>query len=677
MDVIRFSIENPVKVTVGVLLLLLFGVVSLFVIPVQLTPNVDQPVITIETEWSGRSPEELEREVIEEQEDKLKGVSSVRKMTATANSGSATIELEFYVGTDMSRAVQEVSDSLREVPEYPDEVDEPVITVADAASERAIAWMVLTTEDPDFPIDRLFDAVDKRVKPYLERVDGVAEINIYGGRERQVQIRIDPVTLAQRGITFTQLRQALQLENVNVSAGDLSDGRLDVRIRTVGQYDRLEEIRDTVVVETAGGPLRIRDIAEVVLTLEKRRSFVRSRGRPAIALNAIRESGSNVIEVMNGLRERVKHVREEMLPRMVPEDVDAEKIQLDFEQVYDETVYIYDALNLVRNNLWIGGTLAVLMLLLFLRSVRPTLIVGLAIPVSVIGTFVAMVAFGRNLNVISLAGLAFAVGMVIDNAIVVLENIDRHLHLAEEKDHPREAAYRGTKEVWGAILSSTLTTVAVFLPVLTIEEEAGQLFRDIALAIAAAVVLSLLVSVTVIPTASARLLKNRGQEEGRLARWGKNLLGLTGWMRSATDRWASWIYALAGPTPGAWLARVGVVVAFTFVSLGGAWLLMPPTAYLPRGNRNLVIGFMRTPPAYSTRQNESIAYRVEEGIAPYWQAETMADTETLPPAMVGRGPGAKPMQVPPIDNFFFVSRGPRVFMGASSRNKQLVSPLAA
>ena len=211
----------------------------------------------------------------------------------------------------------------------------------------------------------------------------------------------------------------LQRENVNVSAGDLSEGRLDVRVRTVGQYADLQGIRDTIVSYTPGGPVRVSDLGDVVLTLEKRRSFVRANGQPALAINATREAGANVIQVMNGLRQRVAELNRNVLP--------AYGHGLQLRQVYDETVYIYDAMDLVTNNLWIGGSLAVIVLLLFLRKVRPTAIVALAIPISVVGTFVVMTGFGRNLNVISLAGLAFAVGMVIDNAIVVIENIDRHL----------------------------------------------------------------------------------------------------------------------------------------------------------------------------------------------------------------------------------------------------------
>lgn len=668
MDYIRFAIDNPVKVTVGVILLMLFGFLSLFAIPIQLVPNVDRPVITVQTNWTGRSPEEIEREVIEEQEDKLKAVTNLRKMVATASQGRGEIELEFYIGIDMTRALQEVSDKLREVPSYPADVDEPVISAASAASENAIAWIILDSTDPDFDVQSFYDFADKRIKPYLERVQGLARINIYGGREREVHIRVDPVKLAQRGITYSEFSSALRRENLNISAGDLADGRLDVRIRAVGQYDNLDAILRTVVAYTDGGPVRVSDVATAELTLEKRRSFVRANGKSAMAINGIRETGSNVMDVMKQLRVRIHDVNENVLKQY-----ENDRYGLRLRQVYDETVYIDDAINLVLVNLVVGGSLAALVLLLFLRTIRPTVIISFAIPISVVGTFVAMVAFGRNLNVISLAGLAFAVGMVVDNAIVVLENIDRHLGMGEK---PFVAAYKGAKEVWGAIIASTLTTLAVFVPVLTVEEEAGQLFRDIALAICAAVTLSLIVSVTVIPSASAHWLKAHNEGRSKIKRVFKSMFGLAPLLDWFVVRFAALIYWLTDRRFSRWSLRLGIVAAFVVVSLGGAWILMPPTTYLPNGNRNLVFGIMFAPPAYTLDQNQFIGERVEKNVRPYWEAKSIEEATNIRPVLNMFTQQPYP-RVPPIENYFFVSFSGTIFMGCSSGDKQLVEPLGA
>ncbi len=271
MDIIRFSIENPVKVAVGVILIVLFGVIALNSVPIQLTPDVDRPVVTVRTEWPGRSPEEIEKSILIEQEEKLKTVQGLWKMVSTAELGRANITLEFNVGVEMTRALQEVANTLDEVPYYPEDVDRPVIRAADTASDDAVAYCLLQADDPEFEMAEFYDHADRYLKPALERIPGVAELTIHGGREHQVQVQFDPATLAQRGISVTQLRAALQSDNVNESAGDLADGRQDVRFRVLGQFDSLDPLRRTIITYDAHGvPIRVEDVADVNLTLEKR-----------------------------------------------------------------------------------------------------------------------------------------------------------------------------------------------------------------------------------------------------------------------------------------------------------------------------------------------------------------------------------------------------------------------
>jgi len=667
MGIIRFAINNPVKVAVGVMLLLLFGLISLYVIPVQLTPNVDRPIITVETEWTGTTPEEVSREIIEPQEDVLKGVTGLEKMNATAEQGQASIELEFTVGTDMTRALQEVSNKLNEVEEYPDNADEPAITAGETGPENAIAWIMLDSEDPAYPIQGFHDAADRRIKPLLERVPGVAEVQIFGGRERQVHVNISPEELAQRGITFSQMVDALRGENVNVSAGEVASGHKDVRIRTVGRYDTLDKVRNTIVTYQDGGPVRVKELGEVELTLEKQRGFVRFRGDNTLAIPVMRETGANVMTVMAGLKDQLAYINDSVLPTMEP----SAKIRLN--QVYDQTVYIEDAIALVRANLFVGGALAIIVLLLFLRTVRPTIVVALAIPISVIGAFVVMAGLGRNINVISLAGLAFAVGLVVDSAIVVLENIDRHLQMGKTAGR---AALDATGEVWGAILASALTTVMVFVPVLTIQQEVGQLFRDIAIAICAAVLLALVVAVTVIPTASARFLKphTRGHPYSLKER-ARRLFGLTTLLGKAANGFANAIYELTSRDSVMVTMRIGVVAAFTIAAIAGAWYLMPPTTYLPSGNRNLVFGIMFNPPGYNIDQSLSIANRIEGDVRPYWSADKQSQLATPLRTMTTRE-GEVVENIPAIENFFLVKRRGTMFVGATSEDKTNVKPLA-
>ncbi|NNF42727.1 MAG: efflux RND transporter permease subunit [Phycisphaerales bacterium] len=667
MDPIRVAIRQPVTVVVGVILTLLAGALALSRLPIQLTPNVENTIITVTTFWEGASPEEVELNIIDPQEERLLGIAGLRSMTSASNQNSGSIRLEFTTGTDKDDALREVSDKLRQVPDYPENVDEPVIDATDAENRDYIAWIVFGTTDPDFDIRILRDFAIDRIEPALERVAGIAEINVLGGREREVQIRLDPTRLAQYRVTPTAFAQAIRDTNQNVSAGQLADGKRDVRLRTVGQYESLLAIEQTVIAHAAGGPVRVGDVAEVVETYKEPTSFVRSRGEPVIAINADREIGSNIIEVMEGLKAEIARLT---APGGLL-DAQARSLDLDgtltLTQVYDQTEYIDDAIGLVQTNIWIGGGLAIVVLILFLRSIRSVGIIALAIPISVIGAVVAMVAMGRSINVVSLAGMAFAIGMVVDNAIVVLENIFRHLEMGKR---PLDAAYDGAREVWGAVLASTLTTIVVFIPILLIQEEAGQLFRDIALAICAAVALSLLVSITVIPSAAARLLRQRRGDAVVQTR-----RGLGHWLGRL-------IYAVCGST----LARLAVIALLTIVSVVGTIKLMPPIDYLPRGNRNLVFGLIIPPPGYNIEQMTEMARRIETEIRPFWEAGLRRDDPDAYAAAVAglpsvptfdwatQQPGA-PVVPPSMENYFLVAFDGILFHGGISDDTKRVVDL--
>ena len=687
MDPIRWSISKPVSVAVGVLLLAMFGLIGLSAIPIQLTPTVDRPVIEVTTSWPGRSPQEIVDNITREQEKRLKNVSNLKSMRSTSEDGVATVSLEFYVGSDISRALQEVSDSLRQVPAYPAEVDEPTIKAADGASENAIAWIIIDVDPqfahlhPDFDITTLFDPLDKEVKPFLERIDGVAEVNVYGGREREVRVLIDPLKLAQRSLNHLDVIAALQAENRNVSAGTIAEGKREYRVRVLGQFVTERDVLDTIVAYRPADqmnsgslkPVFVRDVAEVEFGFQKKRGFVRSLGYPSIAINAIRQSNANVVSVMEDLRARLEDVRRDILPRLAG-DVGP---HLRMRQVYDETTYIDSAIDLVVDALWQGGLLASIVLLIFLRSLRTTGLVAIAIPLSVIGAFLVMFLAGRTLNVVSLAGLAFSVGMGIDNAIVVLENIYRRRQLG---DRPFQAAYRGAREVWGAILASTLTNVAVFVPIITVQEEAGQLFRDITIAACASVFFSLIVAITVLPAAAARWIPDAAithKHRSRLMTVWDELFGLVRIASAFTIGVAKLVYwAITGWR--AYTVRPAVIVALVVASATGAYLLMPPLDYLPTGNRNLVFGGLLIPPGYSVQQQQEIAERIEAALRPYVEADVKKPEtyEGLPPIFRFEDP-QNPYPPVPIENFFIGSFGGGMFVGATSQDEERVIPVGA
>ncbi|HKQ49336.1 MAG TPA: efflux RND transporter permease subunit [Phycisphaerae bacterium] len=709
MRLVDAFIENPVKVAVCVILLVLFGLLTItppsiapspIRLPVQLTPNLDEPIVSVSTTWEGASPEEIEREIVDPQEDVLKSITNLRKMTSSSDHSSATITLEFLVGTDQDVAKQDVSDALRRVKyQIPlNEFDNPTVKSGLPWGEEAIAWMILKSDRPEVKTPELFTFVDEHVKPMLERVDGVSSIMIFGGREREIQVVVDALKLAQAGITFTELQTALQSQNTNVSAGNLAQGKRDVVIRTMGQFTSLEDVRKTVIKTGPGGPIRVEAVAEVKDGFKKQYEFVRSEGQEVIAAAAFRETGSNVIEVMEGLREAIGRVNREVLSHR--------NMKLELTQVYDETYYVSAAIDLVRSNIWYGGALAIAVLLLFLRSISGTAVVAISIPICVIGTFLVIPLAGRNINVVMLAGLAFAVGMVVDNAIVVLENIFRHREMGKSK---RQAAADGASEVWGAVFANTLTTMIVFIPIIFVKEEAGQLFRDIAIAISGAVGLSMIVSITVVPALASRIL---GEPKVKEAEGG--------------GRFAELVSRLVGLINRKVWRRLVLVVGMTGLSVLLSVKLAPEPSYLPSGNQNLIFGFLLTPPGYNVHEFRQIGERLERGdpakgqvgIQPFWEAEAgtpqyeklMKDWSAFVERVVvpmkqaqiaaEEKSAADPESTrshrkkakkrvrelereiaqwrvppPPIDNFFYVAFGGGVFMGCSSKDPEVVKPL--
>ena len=633
MKLVDTAIKKPVTVTVGVLLLILFGLISLYRIPIQLTPNVDLPEISVSTTWRGASPLEVEREIVDVQEEELKNLEGLEELTSQSRDGRAYINLKFEIGTDTDEALLRVSNNLDQVKKYPDNMDKPVIK-SGGQFESAIAWMILgAREGYQGVLSQEYDFLDEHVKPMIERIQGVSAANIYGGQEREMQVIVDPDALSARKVTIPELMRALDIENKNISAGDFDEGKRRYIARTVGEYKGEAEITGVIIKRVNGIPVTVGDVAEVSLGYEDIDVVVRHEGTPTIVMNAVREPGSNVLIVM----ERLRRVLQELNDGILKER------RLRLEQAYDETSYIYSAINLVKKNIFIGGTLAVIVLLLFLRNFASTVIVSVAIPISVIGTFLVMTLFGRNINVVSLAGLSFAVGMVVDNSIVVFENIFRHREMGKARI---KAAYDGTVEVWGAVLASTLTTVAVFLPIVFVQEEAGQLFRDIAIAISSAVILSLIISITAIPTLSAKIL---GKVK-RKAPTKIKALGPVGIARGFVNAVSKFIYWMCGRVT----ARLGMAILMTSIAVALVWFLMPKTEYLPEGNREMLFGILLPPPGYNLTELAKIAETVEGGILPLIEHDGKSET-------------AEKLNLPPVQNFFYVAFGQQVFMGIISK----------
>ena len=570
-----------------------------------MTPEVESVVISVTTTWEGASAQEIETDVIEFQEARLGNVKGLLRMTSTSQSGQGQIKLEYVTGTDIADARTEVDLKLAEVPGYPEGVNRPVVVDADPESVDYIAWVALASGDPDFDPTTLRDFVMRRIVPRLERISGVAEVGFLGAQERELHIVVDPERLASRGLTYASILSVLREENGNWSAGKLREGKNDVRVRTVGRFASTRDVEEVVLRNSESGTVLLRDVAEVKVGFKERTDWVRARGHLMPYFNFQLESGANLLETMAGIDAEMESLNADDGLLGLEAKRRGLNGKLEMVKSYDATRYVRQALGLVRSNILVGGIIATIVLLLFLRSLRTVGIVALAIPISIIGAIVVLFLLGRTVNIVSLAGMAFAVGMVVDNAIVVIENIFRHLEMGKDV---RRASIDGAEEVAGAVLASTLTTVVVFIPILLIQDSAGQLFRDIALAIVASVGISLVVSVVVIPAASATLLKPgtaqhraeaAGEGDGGIAR---RIAGIVAWLGRSR------------------VSRVGTIVVFTVVTVLGIRLLSPPLDYLPTGNRNIAFGILFPPPAYNLGQLSEIGDRIEERVRPFWEA---------------------------------------------------------
>ncbi len=632
MDIVQFSIKKPVTIIVGIILVVLFGLIGLFKMPYQLSPDVTAPEISVTTIWAGATPYEIEREIIEEQEKVLKGIPGLIEMESSSLNSLGTVTLRFKIGTDVDDALLRVSNKLNEVRSYPENVDKPVLNATGAATSPVI-WMILKpAEDNPASVSTFKTFFENEIRQHIERVEGVADLFIGGGTEKELHVIVQPEKLAAYGLTINNLINVLNKENVNVSAGTMGVGRRDYRIRTVAEFKSPEDIKNIVIQSTGQRRITVSDIATVNFGYEKLSVAMIHNAEAGIAIGVKPEPGTNILDMTDRVQETVNWLNSGKLK--------SRKIYLDW--VYDQRSYINGAIDLVKRNILIGGILAIIVLLVFLRNIASTVIAASAIPISVIGTFIFMNALGRNLNVVSLAGIAFAVGMLVDNAIVVLENIDRHRKMGKSSFN---ASYDGATEVWGAILASTLTTVAVFLPVVFMQEEAGQLFRDIAIAVTCAVSLSLFVSILVIPMFSEKIFgffhKKSAPKDSIFTRFGNNAIKT--------------IMSLVTIATKNWKTRIVTILSLTALSLLSVIILLPKTEYLPQGNRNLIISILIPPPGLSYEEKKEIGEDMFQVIAPY----------------IGKDHD----NLPGIKNMFYVGSEQFNILGAISMHEQRAGEL--
>ena len=532
MDLTGVSIRHPAVVAVVVALIGVFGTMAIFGLPIQLLPPLERPQIQVFNNWREAAPEEMEANVVEPQERVLRNVPGVEQMSSTIGRGFANITLTFAAEADMQRALIDVINNLNQAPALPADADNPVVAAGSGLNAPTTATLLIRplpeTPNQDLYSEAYQRTIEEVVEPRLSRIPGVSQVNLQSRRARQLQVVFDPYRTAALGLTVADLSTAIGRAS-NVSGGFASVGRRQYTVRYAGQYD-LQTLGQMIVGWRDNRPIQLSEVADIELALQERNGIIRRNGYPAYYITVQRTPDANTVAVLDEINVALAELNEGPLARQ----------GLTIDLSFDASVHIRRALRLVQNNLGLGVLLALGILWFFLRDWRAIALIGLSIPVSLLVAFAMLRALGLSLNVISLAGLAFSVGLVVDAAIIVQENVVRYRQAGYAASR---AAHLGPAQVGGALFASTITTIAIFVPVLFMAGMAGQMFSDLALTLSLAVLASFFSAVTVLPVASARWLRTQPPADPHARWWAAITRGVMRLTATRTQR-VGWVGAL-------------------------------------------------------------------------------------------------------------------------------------
>jgi HAE1 family hydrophobic/amphiphilic exporter-1 len=488
MKLSKFSVYHPIFTVMIFLIVIILGLVSFTRLPIDLMPDITYPTLSLSTSYGNASPEEMEELVTRPIEEALAAVPGVEEISSTSSEGSSSVRVSFAWGTDLEEASNDIRDRLdRIIRSLPEDIERPRLRKFDPASFPILIMGASSDLDP-IQTRRI---IDDQIKYRIERVPGVASLDIWGGLQREIHVNLEPDKIKALGLPLDLILNKIRSENVDVPAGTIERGNYEVLIRTPGVYTNLDEIRNTVVAIRDGVPIQVKEIATVEDSWQKVRRIVRVNGKQGIRLSISKQSGKNTVEIARAVLEEIERIRQD-IPQII------------LVPIIDSSKYIQSSISNVGRAALFGGLLAVLVLLFFLRSFRSTTVIATAIPISIIATFALIYFGGFTLNIMTLGGLALGIGMLVDNSIVVLENIYR---MQESGEKPVKASISGTGEVTSAIIASTLTTLAVFLPLIFLRGMSGIMFRQLSYVIAFALLCSLIVALTLVPMLSSKVLR--------------------------------------------------------------------------------------------------------------------------------------------------------------------------
>ena len=549
MKISRFSVHRPILTTMVTLIVLILGGVSLSRLPIDLMPDITFPTLSVSASYENASPEEIEELVTRPIEEAMSAVTGVEEVSSVSSEGNSNVRVSFSWGTDLDTATNDVRDRLdRVIPRLPENVDRPRLRKFDPASFPILIMGASSNLDP-IQMRRI---IDDQIKYRIERVPGVAALDVFGGLEREIQVNLYTDKVKALGIPLDQIMAGIKAGNITLPAGTVERGNFEVTIRTPGEYTGLAQLRDTVIAVREGVPVQLKDIASVEDTWQKITRIVRVNGRPGVHLAVSKQSGTNTVQVARKVLQEIEGIN-----RDIP--------QIELIPIIDSSDFIQRSISNVGSVAMYGGLIAVIVLLFFLRNIRSTAIIAVAIPLSIVATFALIYFGGFTLNIMTLGGLALGIGMLVDNSIVVLENIYR---LREAGLGAEQAAVDGSEEVTPAVIASTLTTLAVFLSLIFVRGMAGVMFKQLASVVSFSLACSLAVALTLVPMLASRHLRAVDLADPANETFAHKLFRISSRMFAGLENAYKRILHWA-------LSHRAAVVIGAAVLLGGSFLLVP------------------------------------------------------------------------------------------------------
>ncbi|WP_394828343.1 efflux RND transporter permease subunit [Pendulispora albinea] len=587
-------VRRPIFATVLILVICVVGLFGYLQLGVDRFPKVDLPIVTVTTRLPGAAPEDVETEITEKIEEAVNTVSGIDELGSITTEGVSQVNITFILEKDADIAAQEVRDRLNTIlPDLPKDIEQPTVQKLDP-DVSPIVYLALNA--PGHPIQEITEYADKRIRRLLETIDGVGQVQVVGGQERQVNVWIDPIALRGAGVTAIDVEKAISKQNLTTPGGRVDTGPEQLTLRIHGRVGRPEEIGELVVRQAAGHSIRVKDVARVEDGAEERETAAQLDGKRTVTLQVRKQSGSNTVKVADAIKTRI-----EELKKTLPAGYQLEPVR-------DDSGVIRTSVDAVREHLIVGAILAALVVLVFLGNLRSTIIAAIAIPTSIVGTFALMWIEQFTLNTITLLALALAVGIVIDDAIVVLENIWRHID--EKGKKPEQAALDGTKEIGLAVLATTLSLIAVFLPVAFMGGIPGRFLKSFGVTMAFAIAVSLLVSFTLTPMMASRWLKPKSERtHGAQEPLGERIVNV---FYRPVER----VYmAILGFV----MRRRWIVVVMATLTLGSCFPLAGAAnkGFLPRNDDAQFEVVVRAPEGTSLAQTELIGERMAREIRTY------------------------------------------------------------